>query len=446
MLVKGLQMQLLKDLVNKLRRIISTNKGITIVLFISIVLHFLVFFQLGASYNLNSDDLSYVDSGIVFANTGEFVFRGCHSAQTMPGMTYIISLFSLIFGESTNLWITLKIFWFIMGWGSIIGVYKIVKLFSSQKFAVLAASLFLVIDFVWMDNLILTETPFILAFIFLIYNTFKLAREKSNINYIGIVFWYMFAVLLRPEIAPYPVFMVVYLLFKKYDWRLLLKQGVIAAFVVALFFIPWTIRNYNLYHKLIPLTYGVGNPLLLGTYQGWGYPEDDENAYYNYTNKNMNDEMKSYIYKTVDKDNYSAELASYYSLEHDALIAKYRMGIWFEENPTKMLASYFVWKPFQLVRNTFYWNEVLNIKRTWILFFRNIEILIFAICTLIVFIEKTYRKELYFILFNYLFQVAVKSYTFAFDRYGQALIFFRFIIIGIGIAIIFKYFKIWEKN
>jgi hypothetical protein len=107
-------MQLLKDSINKFKKIISANKGITIVLLVSIVLHVLVFLQLGPSYNLNSDDLSYIDSGIALANTGEFLFRGYHSAQIMPGMTYIICFFSLIFGEGMNLWIALKIFWLII--------------------------------------------------------------------------------------------------------------------------------------------------------------------------------------------------------------------------------------------------------------------------------------------------------------------------------------------
>lgn len=42
------------------------------------------------------------------------------------------------------------------------------------------------------------------------------------------------------------------------------------------FMLPWSVRNYKQFRAFIPTTYGIGNPLLLGTYQGEGYPTDEE--------------------------------------------------------------------------------------------------------------------------------------------------------------------------
>lgn len=53
---------------------------------------------LGFSYNINSDDLSYVKSGIEFANTGRITMHGVLSAQIMPGMPVLIGFFSLFWG------------------------------------------------------------------------------------------------------------------------------------------------------------------------------------------------------------------------------------------------------------------------------------------------------------------------------------------------------------
>ena len=62
---------------------------------------------LGFSYNINSDDLSYVKSGIEFANTGRITMHGVLSAQIMPGMPVLIGFFSLFCGEGEALWIVL---------------------------------------------------------------------------------------------------------------------------------------------------------------------------------------------------------------------------------------------------------------------------------------------------------------------------------------------------
>ena len=57
-------------------------------------------YDTGIEYSLNSDDLSYVKSGITFANTGVITMHDRYpSAQIMPGMTVLIGGLSLIFGE-----------------------------------------------------------------------------------------------------------------------------------------------------------------------------------------------------------------------------------------------------------------------------------------------------------------------------------------------------------
>ena len=74
--------------------------------------------------------------------------------------------------------------------------------------------------------------------------------------------------------------------------------------------IPWTYRNYKIFNHFIPLTYGTGNPLLLGTYQGSGYPTDEELDYVKNVDEKMSAEMKYYLQNPNKKD----YMTKYYSL------------------------------------------------------------------------------------------------------------------------------------
>lgn len=213
---------------------------------------------------------------------------------------------------------------------------------------------------------------------------------------------------------------------KKYDLKLLIKQGLIAGCILVLLLIPWTIRNYKLFHKFIPLTYGMGNPLLLGTYQGYDYPLDEE---LDYSKIEVPEEMKYYL----DNLEEEAYMRKYYSLEYDGLMAKYRMKEWWEKNPKSMLKSYFIYKPYLLVNNAFYWKEVLGVTGPFVVSMRKIEIVIFSICTLLVLINRSKIKEWIFLMLIYAMQVALYAYTFAFSRYAISMFFIRYIVIGLGL-------------
>lgn len=426
-------------------KFIKENKLICIILLISLALHIAAIMTLGVDYNLGSDDCSYIESGIHFKNNLTIIMHGVKSAQIMPGMTYLIALVSYFLGEGDTLIIALKILWMIMGLLSILGIYKTVRIFSNKVFSTIASSLLLVVDFVWMDNTILTETPFMFGFIFLIYASIMLGITKKNKYFYQILVFYMFCILFKANIAPYPLFLIIYLLFKKYDIKLLTKQILIAGIVLAAFFIPWTTRNYIVFNKFVPLTWGGGNPLLMGTYQGYNYPEDDEEAYDKYLKENYDDYeiMKKYLNGEMSENTY---MSKYYALEKDGQIAKYRMKKWWQDDKISMLKSYLIFKPYSNIYCSFYWKEIFGIPINMILKIRKIDIALTIICSLGIIINKKYFKELFLLVVNYLFQIAVYSYTFAFDRYGQTLFFIRFIIIGIGLQIIYDFFKKIRKE
>lgn len=426
----------------KIYKIIMNNWLIFIVMIISLVLHILAIKQLGFNYTLNSDDASYVKSGIVFLQTGEITMHGVISAQIMPGMTFLIAFMALIFGTGTKLMISLKVLWMIMGISTICVVYKTIKLYTNKYISALSCLFFLAIDYVWMDNLILTETPFILLFALLIYHTLKLSQNTNRKDYILIIIYYIMAVFIRPNIGIFPIFLFIFLLLKKYDFKLLMKQCLIAGAILLLCLIPWAYRNYKVFGKFIPLTYGIGNPLLLGTYQGVGYPLDEELDYVKNVDEKIPDKMKYYLENTNEKE----YMTKYYLLEYDGMKAKYRMHEWWNKDKISMLKSYLYYKPKELFNNYFYWDTILGIKPMVLSTIRKLEILFFGLSSLLILLNKKRIKEWLFLILTYGSQIALYSYTFAFSRYAISMFFIRYIVIGIGIGILYDIVKNRRKH
>ena len=430
-----------KNLKNKIIYFFKTNWLISIIMILAIILNILVFKELGYKYTLNSDDASYINAGITLLKTGTLTMHGVLSAQIMPGMTFIIAFFAFIFGTGSKLIFALKIFWILMGLITIIYLYKTIKLYTNNVIAAIPCIFFLSVDYIWMNNIILTETPFILSFVLLIYYSLKYSIEKNNKYYYLIIIWYIICLFIRPNIALYPIFLVIFLLIKKFKFKDLMKKCLIAGTILICILTPWIYRNYKLFNKFIPLTYGTGNPLLLGTYEGVGYPSDKELDYKKNVDDKMSKEMKLYL-KGEPKD--KLYLKKYYSLEYDGLKAKYRMQKWWEKDKISMLKSYLIYKPKELIYSSFYWKEVLGVSSNTTLLFRKIEIILFALSSLVIIIKRKYIKEWLFLILVYLSQIALYSYASAFSGYAISLFFIRYIIIGLGLYTL--YFQIENRK
>lgn len=419
------------------------NIPIITVLFCALVLRLLILVCYGPEYNLGSDDVGYVNAAVRFCETGEITMHGIISAQIMPGMIWLLSPLIFLFGTGKGLWITLKLLWIGMSIASIYGVYKIVKLYAENKFAVLASAFFLALDFAWMDNLILTETPFMFSFIYMIYASLKLAETQRKKYFYMVCVYYMIALLMKATIAPVPLLLFIYLWLKKYDMKLMFKQMGIAALIVLAFIIPWSVRNYIRFeHHFIPLTYGAGNPKLLGSYQGNSTPNDESLDYEKNVYSKMSNEMRRYFNQDgtlkeeyqgdnwYKKDNY---MAAYYNLKLDGMKADYRLKVWRKDATKDYIISILFKKPLVMIFNSFYWKDVFGIPITVNYVFRVVDLFLCIIGTIGVFLNRRRWKEYFFIVSVYLFQIYVYSFTFVFSRYAQTLYFLRFIIIGWGV-------------
>lgn len=418
-----------------LRKFLYENKYILIVILFLIIERLFALYSLGFMYSLESDDLSYINSGIVFAKTGMITMHDSSypSAQIMPGMTVFIGILSLVLGEGKALWIVLKLIWILIGSLTAWYIYKSVNLYAAKWCGILATLPLFLMNYVWMDNLILTETPFLFLLTAMIYYTLSIGKNRDWKSFWGCAVSYMLALLLKANIAPYPIFALIYLFVLKYDFKRLLCQSIILACIVSAFLIPWSIRNYKQFGSFIPLTYGAGNPTLLGTYQGKGYPLDEDLDY----KVHVDDVLKEKYIDCYDESGQpKAQYVKYLSLRKDEIKANYRIREWLSHDWKSFIFSYLFLKPIDMIRSVFYWDTVLGVEASRLLDIQFINALLCVAVVVSSLILKKRRSQVLYLALLYMGNIMIYAMTFSFDRYNASLMSIRFILVGIGFGLL----------
>ena len=425
---------------SRLFSFVCYHKVILIVMVLLFATRLLTMYELGIEYSLKNDDLAYINSAFNFIETGTISMHNQYpSAQIMPGMTVFIGLLSLIFGKGKLLWLVIKLLWFTMNALTAWYIYRCVTLFAPRWCGVAAVIPLFRSDYIWMDNLPLTETPFLLCLVAMVYYTLKMGKEnKGYANFWCCLIAYMAGLMLKANIAPYPVFALIYLLIVKYDKKLLFKQCAILASVVLCFVIPWSIRNYIHFDAFIPLTYGSGNPTLLGTYQGRGYPLDSELDY----TTNVNDVVREKYADYYGEDGQlKPEYKRYVGLQADGIKASYRQKVWAEKDIKGMLHSYLIYKPQKMIFSIFYWKTVNNINADILIHLPYIEMLLCGLAIFAALVLKKLRGPVIYAFLVYIGNIYIYAATFSFSRYNVSLVYLRYIVIGIGPSLVLQLIK-----
>lgn len=437
--------QKIKQIIDKknIDEFLKDHYLILIMIFLLALVKIIVAFKLGITYNIESDDLSYIEAGKVFAKNGTITMHGVISAQIMPLMPVLIGIVSFIFGEGYLFILVLKILWAIFGILCPVFIYKTVRLFWDSPYAAISIIFFFLPNILWTDNIILTETPFLLFLSMMIYYTFKFGKDKKNIDFIMLLVSYILALGLKANIGLYPVFAGIYFLFKGHKFIDLFKKGIIALIILLIFIIPWTIRNYKIYNTFMPLTYGVGNPKLLGTYQGVGYPKDEELDYHTNVDLVANEKFKKYY---EADGTIKPHLRRYVLLEIDNLKANYRINKWKETNLLSMAYSYLIHKPFSMIISIFYWEKLFKYDFILIKIVSYIELILTIIFGIYSLIKKKKVKEIIFLISVYFINIYIYAMTFSFSRYSYSLLPIRYILFGIVLGVVFNEFQNKRKK
>lgn len=400
---------------------------------VMLIILWLLFFErlwmlslLGPSYSLKSDDLSYLKAGITLFHTGTLTMHGVISAQIMPGLPALIALFCTIFGTGSGLWLPLKLAWCIMGTLAAFFTYLAIREKAPAYAALIVACFFFVPDFAWQDNLILTETPYLFLVSLYLYGTMRMGNRKDWTGFVIMALSAYLAFMLKAQAICLFFLPLPYLWIKKYPSTRLYLQAFMVFIALLAFMFPWSVRNYKHFRAYIPTTYGIGNPLLLGTYQGVGYPSDDE-----VSRQPFIDETYAEHAFLKDKDGkFAPKYKRYFELLVDEKLARARMVYWWKHDRDSMVRSYLWLKPKSMIGASFYWDEVIPHTKYAIIQLRTLGFYLAMAAAPAVLLARKYRAETFFVLFAYLVQVYMYAYAFVFDRYAQTLLPFRFMAIG----------------
>lgn len=421
---------------NRSRAFFREHRAILIVMLLLLIERIIAMLALSYEYTLKDDDWAYVISGIVFANTGTIIMHGDLSAQIMPGMPVFLGLISLIFGEGRLYLLVVKILWTLMGTFTAYFIYRSVCLFAPKWCGVVAALPLFAPNLVWLDQLVLTETPYIFCSAAMIYFTLQMGKSEKKRYFWLCALCYLLTLMLKANAGVYPLFAAIYLLLVRYDWKKLLRQGVILVCLTAALLTPWTIRNEKLFHAFIPLTYGSGNPMLLGTYQGEGWPEDDTLDYAANVDAPMAEKFADYYDENgnVREDYY----IRYLMLERDAIRAKYRMREWIKRDPCSFFRAYLMDKPGIMVNRVYYEQSIFGTTLDQLNHLRYFFSLLVTGLFFLAFVLKRRRSVMLFLALVYTGNIFIYSFTLAYQRYGQTLTHIWYIMLGIGLPLLIE--------
>ena len=210
-----------------------------------------------------SDSKHYIDSANLFYETGKYVNSDGNFTAFWPiGLPAYLVILKTI---SSDFILIAKLINILLSNGLVIICYLIFKDHLSTR----TINIFLIIFTFFPNNLfsstiILTDYPF-LFFLWLGLLIMRKIKSKSSIvlsTLLGISF--ALASYLRPIGIPLAIMFFVILFFKNYPTGIKSSIVMFTAFILIL--LPWSIRNFNLFHSFVPVSSSGGYNFLMGNH------------------------------------------------------------------------------------------------------------------------------------------------------------------------------------
>ena len=393
----------------------------------------------------NADSTGYYASGLYFARTGTICYPPeVPTALVMPGTTVGIGLLALVFPDGPALVWAIRIVWILLGSLTPVYIYKSVRLFAPRIWAILAAAAYLLPWYVEIDGFLLSECPSYLLFSIALYYGLKIGEGDSSRN---AAMKYGLAVLagtlFRANTLLLLVFMTGWWILRgRLSVREVLSRLAVAGMLLALFLVPWTIRNYRLFYNFIPVTYGSSNPVYEGTFRGEGFPTYEE----------LEERNDGYDVNAVVRAQHPELYQDDGTLIHDYLwqyegslcagvLAKYRMNLWFQLRPGSFLKSYLYLKPKWILNWVWYYVEIMGISLETACRIRQINLLLCLLGGITALCLKRFRKITLFLGITYVINLYIVASSFPIDRYAQAIMPYRIILGGISCYLLYLGFQ-----
>ncbi|GMA52134.1 4-amino-4-deoxy-L-arabinose transferase [Alicyclobacillus contaminans] len=380
----------------------------------------LTLWHYGLGLSLHSDDTGYTDSAIRLLETGMLTYHepNLPTVHMMPGISLLLAAVFACFGWHAVGLYAAKSVMILVGSAGVCAAYLLGREIWGPWAGLVGAGLSAIYpSLVLTDTLLLTEPPFEASFLFLLFFSVRHARTRSWSAFWGMVASYLVALMFRPTVALFPIVILLYHGVKRVPLRMLATRAALFGMIVVVVLSPWWIRNGLDFHRFIPLTEGSGDPLLLGTYQGHGFPQ-----------RPTYDEVIHQL--KVEHPDWNSHTLPIY----EEAVAKERLSEWWRTNPTSLLVSYLWQKPIRLWQDTFYWITIWKIPKSLLQTWQP-RLLIGGLAGLLggLIVGISRRWELGFILATLAYYTVLYSIYFAFGRYSEPLL--PIVFVGVGIAL-----------
>jgi 4-amino-4-deoxy-L-arabinose transferase-like glycosyltransferase len=266
----------------------STKRWLWVILGLTLILKIIIVLQSGATYDLNSDDRSYLTTAQLWLDTGMFSYNDPERPTVFitPGFPAFLALFMKIMGPGLALENTIRIVQAMMVTGGLYMIFVIGKRLFSERAAFWGTVLAALYPPMWlMSNFILTEAMFFLFVTLLVYTALRAMETPTTQWALLFGLTWVATIYVRPTIALWPgIFFLLLMFWRKIPRKQLFKCGGIVALVLIVCLLPWWVRNYHISGgQFIALTKSGGNPLLLGTFP-YGLPSIEEQRTWHATN------------------------------------------------------------------------------------------------------------------------------------------------------------------
>ncbi len=255
-----------------------------IILVLGLGLRLEVMISEGSSLFLYSDDLGYIESAINLNKSGYLTYADKlnQTLFIMPGLVIMMAFIFKIFGHGVFGLTVLKLLFILVNTITICGVNIITNKIFKNKLAGYIASFFLAtnISHIYLSNLYLTENIALFAIVFFTIKMLDFCNNRTNKNFIQLILWYLFCILIKPTFGIYPVAFLPLMLYKKIPIKELILRGLYVASILIMVLTPWIVRNYIITTgDIVPLTGNQGDTKLLGTFYGEGIPAGSYDDY-----------------------------------------------------------------------------------------------------------------------------------------------------------------------
>jgi 4-amino-4-deoxy-L-arabinose transferase-like glycosyltransferase len=311
-----------------------------------------------------SDSKYYIDNSNLLFETGSYInsYGNLSAFWTVGLPAYLVVLKYY----SPDFILTAKLLNILISLSLILCCYFIFKNYLNNK----ALNVFLILitffpNSLFSSNIILTDYPFTALLWASILLLFLIVKKPSICLAVLIGITFAIAAYLRPIAIVLTIILTAILFFKNYP--LLVKYSAIILSVFTMLHLPWVIRNYNLFHSIVPVSTNGGYIFLMGNHSesngGVNF-----NFKYDLSNPNEAEESSKAYQKALD-DIIDNPVKSCLRLPLKLIHTYYRGDssiTWALKNTKEKIPAFIISFVFYLTNLIFYIIILMNIYVLWL--------------------------------------------------------------------------------